>query len=321
MWTVEPAGAGTTLAAFVKAHAHVPWTVAKRHVSTGKVFVDDARVTEIDHRLAVGQRVELRMSAPRPHDPEREGVLVYDDAHVVVIDKPSGISSVPYDAGETGTAMDLIRGAWRRMNKPATSVALHVVHRIDRATSGLLVFAKTKRAEIGLAAQLRAHTMERTYLCIAHGAVSAGRIESMLVPDRGDGLRGSTTHADQGKRAVTHVTVHGGGEAGARAVLAEATTACPALARLRGATACAVRLETGKTHQIRIHLAESGHPLVGEPVYIRDFEANGGRLLPAPRLLLHAATLGFAHPITGARVALAAALPPDFTSAVDALAR
>ena len=320
MWTVEPPGAGTTLAAFVKAHADVPWTVAKRHVATGKVFVDDARVTEIDHRLAAGQRVELRMSAPRPRDPMREGVLVLDDPHVVVIDKPSGVSSVPYE-DETNTAMDLIRGAWRRMNKPATSVALHVVHRIDRATSGLLVFAKTKRAEIGLAAQLRSHTMERTYLCVAHGTVAAGRIESQLVPDRGDGLRGSTTRPDQGKRAITWVTVQSGGEAAPGSVLADAIVACPSLARLRHATACAVRLETGKTHQIRIHLAESGHPLVGELVYIRDFEANHGRLLPSPRLLLHAATLGFEHPITGARVALAAALPPDFIAAADALAR
>src|SRR5580692_8295092 len=172
VWTVGSASDGVTVAAFVKERAGVPWTVAKRHVSTGKVFVDGERATAIDARLHVGQRVELRLSAPRPHDPAREGVLVFDDAHVVVIDKPAGISSVPYDDRETGTAMDLIRGAWRRINKPATSVALHVVHRIDRATSGLLVFAKTKRAEIGLAAQLRAHTMERTYLCIAHGIVS-----------------------------------------------------------------------------------------------------------------------------------------------------
>jgi 23S rRNA pseudouridine1911/1915/1917 synthase len=298
MWTVDPAGAGTTLAAFVKAQAGVPWTVAKRHVTTGKVFVDDARVVAIDHRLVAGQKVELRMAAPRPHDPLREGVLVYDDAHVVVIDKPSGVSSVPYEDGDTDTAMDLVRGAWRRMGKPATSVALHVVHRIDRATSGLLCFAKTKRAEVGLAAQLRAHTMERTYLCVAHGRVTAGRIESQLVTDRGDGLRGSTTHAGQGKRAITHVSV---------------------VAQLRNATSCSVKLETGKTHQIRIHLAESGHPLVGEAVYIRDFEANGGRLIDSPRLLLHAATLGFEHPITGARVALSAALPPDFTAMVDRL--
>jgi 23S rRNA pseudouridine1911/1915/1917 synthase len=293
VWTVDQAG--QTVAAFVKARAGVPWSVAKRHVTTGKVFVDGERVVAIDHRLAVGQQVELRMGAPRPRDPEREGVLVFDDAHVVVIDKPAGISSVPYEEREAGTAMDLVRGAWRRMGKPATSVPLHVVHRIDRATSGLLAFAKTKRAELGLAAQLRAHTMERQYLCVAHGVVAAGRIESMLVPDRGDGLRGSTSHAHQGKRAVTHVTVE-------RA--------------LRGATLCAVRLETGKTHQIRIHLAESGHPLVGETVYIRDY---AGTLIDSPRLMLHAATLGFVHPVTGETVSLRSPLPPDFMAVVDRL--
>ena len=132
-WTVDQAG--VTVAAFVKARANVPNSVAKRHVTSGKVFVDGAVVTEVDHRLAAGQQVELRMAAPRPRDPEREGVLVYDDAHVVVIDKPAGINSVPYEERETGTAMDLIRGAWRRMGKPATSIPLHVVHRIDRATS------------------------------------------------------------------------------------------------------------------------------------------------------------------------------------------
>jgi 23S rRNA pseudouridine1911/1915/1917 synthase len=292
-WTVDQPG--VTIAAFVKARAGVPWSVAKRHVASGKVFVDGQRITEIDHRLAVGQHVELKMAAPRPHDPEREGVLVYDDAHVVVIDKPAGVSSVPYEERETGTAMDLIRGAWRRLGKPATSVPLHVVHRIDRATSGLLAFAKTKRAEFGLAAQLRAHTMERMYICVAHGVVTPGRIESYLVPDRGDGLRGSTSHTGQGKRAVTHVSVR---------------------QALRGATLCEVRLETGKTHQIRIHLAESGHPLVGETVYIRDYR---GPLIESPRLLLHAATLGFVHPVTGERVSLSSPLPGDFASMVATL--
>ena len=121
------------------------------------------------------------------------------------------------------------------------------------------------------------------------------RIESFLVADRGDGIRGSTTRTDQGKRAVTHVDVH---------------------RVMRGSTLCEVRLETGKTHQIRIHLSESGHPLVGEPVYIRDY---GGKLIDAPRLMLHAATLGFEHPITGERVELASALPPDFTAMIDRL--
>jgi 23S rRNA pseudouridine1911/1915/1917 synthase len=137
--------------------------------------------------------------------------------------------------------------------------------------------------------------MERMYICVAHGVVQPQTIVSFLIADRGDGLRGSTTEPNRGKRAVTHVTVR---------------------KALRGATLCEVRLETGKTHQIRIHLAEAGHPLVGEPVYIRDYRPG---LLTAGRLMLHAATLGFEHPVTGEPVSLSAPLPPDFTAVVDRL--
>lgn len=295
-WNAELAG--QTLTAFLKAKLNEPNSVAKRLIETGKAFVDGTPIVAVDYRLAVGQVVELRRNAPRPIDPSKEGVLVYDDPHVVVIDKPSGVSSVPFDARETGTAMDLIRGAWRRRGVSSTDVPLHVVHRIDRATSGLLMFAKSKRAEIGLGAQLRAHTCEREYLCIAHGVVAAQRIESNLVPDRGDGIRGSTRHANQGKRAVTHVSV---------------------VESLRGATLCAVRLETGKTHQIRIHLSEAGHPLVGEEVYDRDHYAQGLPVIKSTRLLLHAHTLGFDHPVTGEKLRFTAELPPDFVAMLESL--
>jgi 23S rRNA pseudouridine1911/1915/1917 synthase len=277
-WNVPAEAAGTTLAAVVRDRAAEPWSVVKRWIETGKVALDGTTVTVIDHRVRGGERVEVKLSAPRPRDPTREADILYDDAHVIVIDKPEGVSSVPYDNRELGTAMDLIRAAWKRMGKKATVTPLLVVHRIDKATSGLLMFAKSKRAEQGLGAQLRDHSCERAYICVAHGALSPRTIESQLVADRGDGLRGSTRHANQGKRAVTHVAVR---------------------ERLRGTTACDVRLETGKTHQIRIHFAEAGHPLVGEEVYIRDFTEAGGVLIPAPRLMLHAATLGFIHPISG----------------------
>jgi 23S rRNA pseudouridine1911/1915/1917 synthase len=292
-WTVE--AGGETVAAFVKARTGEPWSQVKRWVERGKVFVDGAAVTDEAARVKAGQTVEVRLGAPRPRDEKKEGTLVYDDPHVVVIDKPAGVNSVPYEERETGTAMDLIRGAWRRMGVPATSVPLHVVHRIDRATSGLLMFAKSKRAERALAMQLRTHDVDRLYLCVAHGRVASRTIESHLVTDRGDGLRGSTTFPNQGKRAVTHVR---------------------ALEPLRGATLCEVRLETGRTHQIRIHLAEAGHPLVGEPVYIRDF---AGPVIASPRMLLHAATLGFTHPITGEEIRLRSEPPEDFGSMVARL--
>lgn len=297
-WTTTSADAGKTVTAFVREQLGISWSRARQHVATGKVLVDGTPCTDAGARIAPGSNVALRMNAPRPRSSAQQVRIVYEDAHVVVVDKPAGVSSVPYEPRETGTAMDLLREAWRRKYPDATRVPLHVVHRIDKATSGLLAFAKTKRAEIGLAAQLRRHTMDRTYLCVAHGAVRAGRIESRLVRDRGDGLRGSTRHPGQGKRAVTHVEV---------------------LETLAGACLCRVRLETGKTHQIRIHLAERGHPLVGETVYVRDYLARGGQLVPSPRLLLHAATLGFTHPLIGARIALEAPVPEGFARVLDRL--
>ena len=280
------------MAAAVREASAEAWTVVKRWIATGKVLVDGAVVTAIDHRLRGGERIEVRLAAPRPFDPTREGVLVHDDPHVVVIDKPSGVSSVPYDDREGGTAMDLIRGAWRRMGLRATETPLHVVHRIDKATSGLLMFAKSKRAEIGLGAQLRDHSCERSYLCVAHGRVEAGRIESMLVVDRGDGLRGSASHPNGPSPTANSI---------------------PVIERLRNATVCRIRLETGKTHQIRIHLAEQGHPLVGEEVYDRDFLHHGGTMLAAPRMMLHAQTLGFLHPISGERLRFESAPPREIT--------
>jgi 23S rRNA pseudouridine1911/1915/1917 synthase len=299
-WTVKAEEAGAALAGFVRSRlADATWSHAKKLVATGKVFVDDAPVLDVGHRLAAGARVVVRMNAPRPRSARAEVRIVLEDPHLVVIDKPSGVSSVPYE-GETDTAMDLVRDAWRRMGRPATETALHVVHRIDKDTSGLLMFAKSKRAEIGLAALFRTHSLIRSYTCVAHGDVKAARIDTLLVDDRGDGIRGTLRVNPRriGKRAITFVKP---------------------VRSLRGATLCEVTLQTGKTHQIRIHLSEAGHPLVGETVYIRDFLAAGKTAIDSPRLLLHAATLGFQHPMTGDRVDLTSPLPESFTSVLERL--
>jgi 23S rRNA pseudouridine1911/1915/1917 synthase len=301
-FTVTADEADLTLAAVLRRHvAELAWARAKRLVETGKVAVDGARTRDAAERVRAGQRIELDEAAPAPL-PDVRIEIVYEDAHVVVIDKPSGVSSVPYEKRESGTAMDLIRDAWRRKRPRggATNVPLHVVHRIDKDTSGLLCFAKTKLAERALQDLFRGHDVDRTYLCVAHGAVPDRRIESRLVTDRGDGLRGSTRRPNLGKRAVTHVR---------------------AVETLPHTTLCEVRLETGKTHQIRIHLSEMGHPIVGERVYIRDFVARGHEPIPSPRLLLHAATLGFQHPITKTKVQLESPLPADFERELDRLRR
>jgi 23S rRNA pseudouridine1911/1915/1917 synthase len=295
----------TVAAALRRALPSCSWGDVRRLCASGKVSVAGAVELEASRRLAGGEPVAWRMAAPDPRRAPRPGFrLVFEDAHVVVIEKPEGVSSVPYERKETGTALDLIRAAWRRQGRRATVTPLYVVHRLDKDTSGLLAFAKTKLAERALHRVFKRHEAERAYVAVAHGHVLAGRIESRLVADRGDGLRGSARAGARGvvpaggQHAVTHVEVS---------------------ERLPAATVCRVRLETGRTHQIRIHLAERGHPLVGETVYIRDFTRAGHRPLPSARLLLHAATLGFPHPVTGAPLRFEAALPADFTAAVDRL--
>jgi len=277
------------------------WAQVRRLCTTGKVFVDDERALDPAARVRVGQTVSIKHAAPRPDLSPAGFRIVFDDAHLVVIDKPSGISSVPFDRKETGTAMDLVRGVWRRRGKRATATPLYVVHRIDKDTSGLLCFAKTRLAERALHVVFQRHTADRFYLAVAEGDVAAGRIESNLVADRGDGIRGSIRHPGQkehAQRAVTFVEP---------------------IRKLPRATLCRVRLETGRTHQIRIHLSERGHPIVGETVYIRDLLRDGKTPMSAPRLMLHAARLGFPHPVTGAALEWTAPPPADFVAVFESL--
>jgi 23S rRNA pseudouridine1911/1915/1917 synthase len=321
-FAVEKDEDGLTLAALVRRRLgrdgdELPWSRARELCRRGKVALDGVAALDPALRVRAGQALHIDEHAPAPR-PEAAAEIVFEDAHVVVIDKPAGVSSVPYEKRESGTAMDSIRAAWRHAGRRATVTPLHVVHRIDKETSGLLAFAKTKLAERALQTLFRAHEVERSYVCVAHGRVRDGRIETMLVTDRGDGLRGSLRPASTGGRrppGAGRAAQRGAGP-GKRAV-----THVRAVEELPLATLCEVRLETGKTHQIRIHLAESGHPLVGERVYIRDFTRHGGEPLPSARLLLHAATLGFEHPVTGARVELSSPLPDDFTVELARLRR
>jgi 23S rRNA pseudouridine1911/1915/1917 synthase len=173
-----------------------------------------------------------------------------------------------------------------------------VVHRLDKDTSGVMLFARTLEAKKHLAQQFRVHSIGRRYVALVHGTFVGKRtLRSHLVEDRGDGLRGSARPGRrEGQLAVTHVR---------------------AVTPLAGATLVSCELETGRTHQIRIHLAEAGYPIVGEAVYIRGY---GGPRLDAPRTMLHAAELTFEHPVSGEELSFGVEPPEDFPAG-DAAAR
>lgn len=244
---------------------------------------------------------------------EAHGVrLLHLEAALAVVDKPAGLPTEthpkePRPPGErppsvTEVLPGLIRkakqvekaeqAAGRRPGKRPPPV--YVVHRLDKGTSGLLVFARTREAARALAQQFRVHSVTRVYRAWVHGRLAgARRLESTLVADRGDGLRGS--HPTRGQRAVTHVRP---------------------LQHAEGVTLVECRLETGRTHQIRIHLAEAGHPVIGETLYHRPRGGSAPRPDDAPRLLLHAAELGFTHPQSEAPLAFRSEAGETFAEAV-----
>ncbi len=220
------------------------------------------------------------------------------DAHIIVVDKPAGLTTVRHasEKAELGrarqkflppTLVDLLPGVLPPKERIGR---LRAVHRLDKETTGLVVLTRTAAAETHLGLQFRAHTIERQYVALVRGRARKQRIESILVRDRGDGRRGSGTGSD-GQQAITHVEV---------------------LEKLGDFTLIGCRLETGRTHQVRIHLGEQGTPLCGDHVYDRPIHGQ-----PAPdtsdakRPLLHAAYLAFDHPVTGQRVSWKAKLPRD----------
>ncbi len=299
------------LDAAVRARFELSWGKARDYVKGGKIKVDGAVVTEPTARVGPSAEITLDLRAPRPrgHTELDEARVVYFDGHVIVVDKPAGISTIPYDESETGTLDERVRAFLARRDRGASRAggsrpALGVVHRIDKETSGLVVFTRTWLAKQALSAQFREHTVHRRYYAIVHGVLGARTFRSHLVEDRGDGLRGSIEARGARGRKGTH------GEPQL------AITHVEPIEALEGATLVACRLETGRTHQIRIHLSEAGHPLLGERVYVRGYP---GEPIPAPRMMLHAKELGFVHPATEEEVAWEAEVPEDFRETWDRL--
>ncbi len=252
----------------------------KQALSTGKVSYKDIPTGDGGREIEPAH-VHYNPNATRL-TPGRDAALIHRDEDIAVVWKPAGLLSVP--ARKEGGHRSVI-GLVKRICGSA-----YPVHRIDEQTSGLLVVALNTRSQKHLKDQLFEHTVERRYLALVHGAPQRERwsVENALIRDRGDGLRGSRKSEEdpEGKRALTHFAVLE--TLGRRATLVQA------------------RLETGRTHQVRIHLSEGRHPVLGDPLY-----AHAAARQAAPRLALHAALLEFEHPRKGSRSRFEAPLADD----------
>jgi 23S rRNA pseudouridine1911/1915/1917 synthase len=303
--TVTAAQAGQTLAAVLRSlRPGESWTHVRALATGRRVAVGGSLCMDPARRLKEGEMVEI-LAKPAPvirGERPDDVVIRHLDEDVVVVEKASGISTVRHPAerqwkdqrrGLVPTLDDVTQQAIanRLGIKKHALPRLRIVHRLDKETSGLVVFARSVRAERDLGRQFKAHTVVRRYLAIVPGHVRPQTFSTWLVRDRGDGRRGSGPETSAGKHAVTHVDV---------------------VDRFPRHTALVCQLETGRTHQIRIHLAEAGHPVCGEAVYNRRPD---GAVIPdesgAPRLALHAAELGFVHPESGKEMFWQMSPPPD----------
>jgi 23S rRNA pseudouridine1911/1915/1917 synthase len=305
-WTVPAELGGKPLDGVVRTLAEVPWSLARRWIESGKIAVNGEPWTNQTKYISAGAVITRHPRAPsakaiRAAEVHDE-LIEYVDGSVVVVRKPAGISTVPFGdeaPDDREPTLDaIVREVLAKRDHLRGRAPLGVVQRLDKATSGLLVFARSFAAKKHLGLQLRNHSMRRVYLAIAHGDVPKKTFRSRLVENRGDGIRGSLRpdeRAVEGQIAITHVEP---------------------IERLVGATLVACRLETGRTHQIRIHLSEAGHPIVGDLVYVRKFQ---GEIIKAPRLMLHAKELGFVHPRTNEMTVFQQEPPPDFQAVLAKL--
>lgn len=260
-------------------------------IDAGHVRVDGA-VKKPSHRLPAGARVEVEIPPLPPETLEPEPIaltIVHEDEHVLVVDKPVGMVVHPGAGHARGTLASAVLA-----HAPTTAGVggprrPGVVHRLDKGTSGLLAIAKTPLAYESLVAQLAARTVTRRYVAIVQGRVrlAEGVIDAPIGRHPRDRVRMAVRPASRGRRAVTRYRV---------------------LERFAHFTYLELRLETGRTHQIRVHLASLGHPVLGDDVYGGRTRARGP--LPMEGLALHAERLGFVHPLTQKRMEFTAPVPP-----------
>ncbi|WP_313394516.1 RluA family pseudouridine synthase [Sphingobium yanoikuyae] len=269
-------------------------------------IVSGGRSLNPSMKVAVGQDYSITVPAPVALDAVAQDIpldIVHEDADLIVVDKPAGLVVHPAAGNLDGTLVNaLLHHCDGQLSGIGGVARPGIVHRIDKDTSGLLVVAKSDKAHEGLARQFKDHSIDRLYAAIVYGipAPGSGTVDAWIGRSDADRKKMAVHREGRGKHAVTHYRV---------------------MERLRGAAMVECRLETGRTHQVRVHMAHLGHPLIGDPVYGRDRKGFKSILetLGFKRQALHAKRLGFIHPVTEEPLAFDSPLPADMQELLSEL--
>ena len=299
---VEGTRDGERIDAVIAAVSNLSRAAAQRLLDEGNVTLDGKVITKANHRVRVGDKVEVVAPAAEPVELVAEAiplVVLYEDADVIVIDKPAGLVVHPAAGHPRGTLVNALLHHCKDLGGIGGQLRPGIVHRLDKDTSGVMVAAKTERAMAALTvAFAEKSTLVREYLGITAPAPSApgGTLRTLHARHPHDRKRFSSKVA-AGKSAVTHWQV---------------------IEKLRGAALVRFRLETGRTHQIRVHAADHGWPLLGDPLYGKTPKPLAEVAVQLARQALHAELLAFDHPVTGEPLRFTAPPPADFAAALAA---
>ncbi|MBQ2059496.1 MAG: RluA family pseudouridine synthase [Firmicutes bacterium] len=267
-------------------------------IASGAVTLDGAPLASKKEKLSAGQSVSVLIPEPEPCEAQPEDIpldVVYEDADLIVVNKPKGMVVHPAAGNMNGTLVNALLFHCGSLSSVNGVSRPGIVHRIDKDTSGLLVCAKSDSAHRGLSVQLAEHSMTRRYRAVCFGELreERGTVDGPIGRDPKNRLKMAIVQG--GKNAVTHWSV---------------------LTRLRGFTELTAVLETGRTHQIRVHMASIHHPLLGDLIYgpaKQPYKLNGQ--------MLHAGVLGFVHPVTGQYMEFEAEPPAEYTETLEKLKR
>jgi 23S rRNA pseudouridine1911/1915/1917 synthase len=278
----------------------------KALIRSGAVEAEGRPIRDPATKVRGQEALRVEVPEPTPAHNEAQDIplnIIFEDEHLLVVDKPAGLVVHPAAGNLNGTLVNaLLHHCGGSLSGIGGVARPGIVHRIDKDTSGLLVVAKTDVAHEGLAKQFARHSIDRRYLAIVSGIpkASEGVVDAPLARSAVNRKKIAIVEGSRGKRAVTYWKRH-------RVLKDAALVEC--------------RLETGRTHQVRVHMASLGHPLVGDPVYGRSGKAHSKLLkeLSFHRQALHAAELGFTHPVTKDRLSFSSPMPPDMQELLSAL--